>query len=60
MKLMDNDKVAENELEVIMRVNNENVVKYFDHFELTIRNERDLQELKLCIITEYCEVDFFL
>jgi len=60
MKLMDNDEVAENELEVIMRVNNENVVKYFDHFELTIRNERDLQEHKLCIITEYCEVDFFL
>lgn len=55
MKVMDKDEVAENELEIVRRLNHENVVKYFDHFDFTVGNNYGHQELKMCIISEFCE-----
>jgi len=59
MKVMDKEDIPENELEIIMGVNHENVVKYFDHFELVICKNKNINEHKFFIITEYCEVDGF-
>lgn len=58
MKVMVSDDMALNELVILMRLDHENVIKYYDHFEVNVWKiipffEIDLQ---LCVITEYCEV----
>lgn len=55
MKVMNKHAVAENELEIVTRLNHENVVKYMDNFDLIVGNNYGQQETKLCIISEYCE-----
>lgn len=56
MKLLDRDEIADNELNVLSRLDNENVVKYFAHFEFSVRDNRDHKKTKLAILTEFCEV----
>ena len=51
MKILEKNCTSENELELIMSVNHENVVKYYDHFELIKGGTK-----YLCIITEFCHV----
>lgn len=57
MKIMSLDQVAENETKVLTRLNHENVVKYYEDFEIDIGSNAD--RIKLCIITEFCEVLIF-
>ena len=40
-------------IKILWKVDNENIIRYFDHFELRISNWSTI-----CIITEYCEVRF--
>jgi serine/threonine protein kinase len=54
---MDKDKTSINELNVIIKLNHENVVKYFDHFELAVANKT---LSFICIITEYCYVNLLI
>ena len=52
MKIMDQlDSVTENELDLFVKINHENIVRYFDHFHIRIGDEN-----KAFLITEYCEV----
>ena len=48
---MRKDETAENELNVITSVDHENIVRYYDHFELIKGGTK-----YLCIITEFCHV----
>lgn len=57
MKMLDLNEMAQNETEILTRLNHENIVKYLDHFEVENQNYR---EIKLCIVTEFCEVSFLL
>jgi serine/threonine protein kinase len=43
---------SENELEMLFKINHENIVRYFDHFYLKIGNDN-----QTCLITEFCEVN---
>ena len=45
------DSATENELEMFFEINHENIVRYFDHFQLEIADEN-----KTFLITEYCQV----
>lgn len=46
------DKSSKNsEIEIMKSINHENIIKYFDSFDLEIQSEE-----YLCLITEYCEV----
>ena len=56
--MMDRDEIAENELNVLTRLNHENVVKYFAHFEFSVRGSTGNKKIKLAILTEFCEVSF--
>lgn len=58
MKLMNLDETAVNELLVLIRLDHENVVKYFNHFQFISRPAVDsrVSPTKLCVITEFCEV----
>ena len=51
LKIILNSEDALDELNVIVKVNHKNVIKYFDHFVI-IKREAEF----LCIIMEYCEV----
>jgi len=42
---------ATNEQKILWKIFHENIIRYFDHFELRISNWSTI-----CIITEYCEV----
>ena len=54
MKIIEGQsKKIENEIKILWKVDNENIIRYFDHFELRISNWNTI-----CIITEYCEVSF--
>lgn len=54
MKIIEGQsKKIENEIKILWKVDNENIIRYFDHFELRISNWSTI-----CIITEYCEVRF--
>ena len=54
MKIIEGQsKKIENEIKILWKVDNENIIRYFDHFELRISNWNTI-----CIITEYCEVRF--
>lgn len=56
MKVEQND-VAENELAVLIRLDHVNIVKYYDHFEVNVRdNNQCFVSLDLCVITEFCQV----
>jgi len=62
MKIMLKNDISKNEIEINQIVNeikHENIVKYFNHFDVSIQNAEASEELKLCMITEYCEVIFF-
>lgn len=57
MKIMDLNEVAQKEMEILKSLNHPNVVKYFDHFEIVMgSNMSENKQLKLCIVTEFCEV----
>lgn len=57
MKMLDkSDESAENEFLTYLKVNHENIVKYFDHFD---HYEEENSTDYICIITEYCEVSNF-
>lgn len=45
------DSSAENELAIFLEINHENIVKYYDHFDLNISGDDHT-----FIIMEYCEV----
>ena len=52
MKIMDQlDSVTENEIDLIIKINHDNIVRYFDHFHKKIGGE-----YKTFLITEFCEV----
>lgn len=54
MKVVDSsDENAISEFEIMKKINNENVVQYYEHFF----HLQDY-ELKICLITECCEVNF--
>lgn len=55
IKLMEKDKIAENELDIISRLACPNVVKYFDHFYLIV-SEFGKDVSYLCLVTEFCSV----
>lgn len=55
MKVMAKEQTAENEIKLIHGLEHPNIVKYFEHFELDIK-EYGLVEIKLCIVTEICQV----
>ena len=52
---MEKDKIAENELDIISRLECPNVVKYFDHFYLIV-SEFGKDVSYLCLVTEFCSV----
>jgi hypothetical protein len=45
------DSVTENELDLIVKINHEKIVRYFDHFHKSIGSKH-----KTFLITEFCEV----
>ena len=52
MKIMDeSDSITENELDMFLRINHDNIVRYFDHFHLEIGDDN-----QTFLITEFCEV----
>lgn len=51
MKILDENEMAQNEANTLSRLDHENIIKYYEHFEFRI-NETN----KLCIVTEFCEV----
>lgn len=52
MKMMDKfDVTADNERFILKMIKNDNIIRYFDHFDLKISNS-DYS----CVITEFCEV----
>ena len=52
MKIMDKlDSATENELELFSEINHNNIVKYYDHFHMSIEGEN-----KTFLIVEYCKV----
>ena len=56
MKIVDSSESEEdaiNEFEIMKKINNENVVQYYEHFF----HMQDY-EMKICLITECCEVNF--
>ena len=56
MKLIESeDETFDKELDITMRLNHENVIKYFDHFRIKTDDE-----YLLGLIIEYCEVTFIL
>ena len=53
MKIMDKlDSVTENEIELCSKINHENIVRYFDHFHMSIEGDN-----QTFLITEYCQVN---
>ena len=54
MKLVEGKTVSQAELKIISSIDHENVIKYFDHFEIGILNE-----VYFSFIIEYCEVGCF-
>ena len=56
MKIMDSlDSVAENELMIFWEVSHENIVRYFDHFQIRFGEVK-----KTFLITEFCEVKDYI
>lgn len=56
MKLIETeDDTNEKELEITMRLNHENVIRYYDHFKF----ETGVKHF-LALVIEYCEVIFIL
>ena len=52
MKIMDKlDSATENELELFSEISHGNIVRYFDHFHMSIEGEN-----QTFLITEYCQV----
>ena len=45
------DSVTENELDIFSEINHENIVKYYDHFHMSIEGDN-----QTFLITEYCKV----
>ena len=45
------DSATENELELSSKIIHENIVRYFDHFHMSIEGEN-----QTFLITEYCQV----
>ena len=45
------DSATENELELCSKINHENIVKYYDHFHMSIDREN-----QTFLIVEYCKV----
>lgn len=58
MKIMSFSEVSQNELNILVKIVHENVVKYLDHFELVLRRNLGTNERSICIVMEYCEVLF--
>lgn len=68
MKIIDLDEAALNEKQILTKLDHENVVKYFDHFEIEMKGAdgrggrgsrgAGVNIKKLCIVTEFCEVLF--
>ena len=51
MKIMESGESSENELHIFIRVEHENIVRYFDHFHKQINDNNNA-----FLVTEYCEV----
>lgn len=43
--------IFNNEVDILKNISHENVIKYFDHFEVTIFDSN-----YFCLICEFCEV----
>ena len=52
MKIMNQSSPSsETEMIILLNINHENIVRYFDHFSQQISNANFI-----CVVTEYCEV----
>lgn len=52
VKIIDRlDSESEKELDMLVEINHENIVRYFDHFYLKIGDDN-----QTCLITEFCKV----
>lgn len=52
VKIIDRlDSESEKELEMLVEINHDNIVRYFDHFYLKFGDDN-----QTCLITEFCEV----
>lgn len=51
MKIMNWDKITANELDVLTKLDHENVVKYYAHFNFCVRGHGGNNRLKLAILT---------
>lgn len=58
MKVMNLTDIAEQELDVLMNLEHENVLQYFESFEVQLNYNNSISKPNLCIITEFCEVLF--
>ena len=55
MKVMNKlDPSAENEFSLMWRINHENILKYYEHFDHEIRGKD-----YTCVVIEYCHVCVF-
>lgn len=53
LKEDDNNEMM-NEIQILFKINHENILRFFDFFEENIDYEPSI-----CIITEFCEVFWF-
>ena len=52
MKIMNQSSPSsETEMIILLNINHENIVRYFDHFSQQISNANFI-----CVVTEFCEV----
>lgn len=59
MKIVDLNELAEKERDILKSLDHENIVEYFDDFEVVTGNSSIQREKKLCIVTEFCGVIHF-
>lgn len=60
MKILDFDDLAKNEIGILMKLDHDNIIKYYNHFEVKLKTDKINELLKFFIITELCKVFRFL
>ncbi|KAL9649747.1 hypothetical protein ABK040_009562 [Willaertia magna] len=51
---LSEQKYANNEIQILSQFNHQNIVKYFEHFELDCLDQFQKQIKLICIVIEYC------
>ena len=52
------NEMAHHEAVILTKINHENIVKYYEHFEVEMGSNLRSKQIKLCVVTEFCEVSF--